>query len=68
MCFQSPKINLPNILPAPQRDPNSGLAKFASLLAGRSRGSLDTTATSPLGDVGYGKNVSKPTVLGASGQ
>lgn len=56
-----------NVLPSPERSREAGLARFASLIASRSRGALDTTKTSPLGDLGFGKNVSKPTVLGAYG-
>ena len=67
MCFASPPPLITQVLPAPRRDPNAGLAAFARLTALKSRGALDTTATTPLGDIGFGKNVSKPTVLGASG-
>lgn len=68
MCFASkmPALNT-TVQPAPQRNTTSGLATFAKLTALRSRGALDTTATTPLGDLGFGKNVARPTILGSAG-
>lgn len=69
MCFFSQKAPqlITQVQPAPQRNTSSGLATFAKLTALRSRGAFDTTATTPLGDLGFGKNVAKPTVLGSLG-
>lgn len=69
MCFApSPPALITKVQPAPQRSTTSGLANFARMTALRSRGALDTTATSPLGDLGFGTNVKRPTVLGSPGQ
>lgn len=69
MCFAppSPPALITKVLPAPERSTTSGLASFARLTALRSRGALDTIASSPLGDLGFGKNVKRPTILGAVG-
>lgn len=70
MCFFSPPP-MPSIktavAPAPQRNSSSGLATFARMQAANAKGAIETTATSPLGDLGFGSNVKKPTVLGSVG-
>lgn len=62
MCFRAPKINT-TVAPAPQRDSNSLLGR---LFLRRAKGTEDTIKTSPLGDVGFGQNVSRATVLGST--
>lgn len=64
MCWKTPSINT-NVPSAPQRDPNSLLGR---LFARRAPGVNATIATSPLGDLGFGKNTKKPTLLGQTDQ
>lgn len=70
MCiFSAPKIDKPDPIPsAPSRDnPESVMEqeRQRKKLALR-RGSASTRLTGPLGDSGYGGQITKATVLGAT--